>query len=152
MVTRAEKANRMRAILRELLGERTYRWNELLDSSAKAYADKYPGEIEDMNDLKGKMGSVLSLIEDAGEMHFEANICSLVRPENDENEKQTEEKNPSAEERSEKPDTAGKESKPAAKEKKAAVKNEKTEKAAPKKQSEPAKKSVAPLNTEKKAE
>ena len=96
MVTRAEKANRMRAILRELLGERTYRWNELLDSSAKAYADKYPGEIEDMNDLKGKMGSVLSLMEDAGEMHFEANICSLVRPENDENEKQTEEKNPSA--------------------------------------------------------
>lgn len=53
MVTRAEKANRMRAILRELLGERTYRWNELLDCSAKAYADKYPGEIEDMNDLKG---------------------------------------------------------------------------------------------------
>ena len=94
MVTRAEKANRMRAILRELLGERTYRWNELLDSSAKAYADKYPGEIEDMNDLKGKMGSVLSLMEDAGEMHFEANICSLVRPENDENEKQTEEKSP----------------------------------------------------------
>ena len=152
MVTRAEKANRMRAILRELLGERTYRWNELLDSSAKAYADKYPGEIEDMNDLKGKMGSVLSLMEDAGEMHFEANICSLVRSENDGNEKQTEEKNPSAEEKSEKPDMAGKESKPAAKEKKAAVKNEKTEKAAPKKQSEPAKKSVAPLNTEKKAE
>ncbi len=152
MVTRAEKANRMRAILRELLGERTYRWNELLDFSAKAYADKYPGEIEDMNDLKGKMGSVLSLMEDAGEMHFEANICSLVRPENDGNEKQTEEKKPSAEEKSEKPDTAEKESKPAAKEKKAAVKNEKTEKAAPKKQSEPAKKNVAPLDTEKKAE
>lgn len=152
MVTRAEKANRMRAILRELLGERTYRWNELLDSSAKAYADKYPGEIEDMNDLKGKMGSVLSLMEDAGEMHFEANICSLVRPENDGNERQTEEKKPSAEEKSEKPDTVGKESKPAAKEKKATVKNEKTKKAAPKKQSESAKKSVAPLDTEKKAE
>lgn len=103
MVTRAEKANRMRAILRELLGGRTYRWNELLDSSAKAYADKYPGEIEDMNDLKGKMGSVLSLMEDAAKCTSKRIFARSVRPENDENEKQTEEKNPSAEERSESP-------------------------------------------------
>lgn len=78
VVTRAEKANRMKGILRALLEARDYKWNELLDASARAYADKFPGEIDDMNDLKGKMGSVLSLMEDAGETRFEAGICSLA--------------------------------------------------------------------------
>lgn len=78
-VTRAEKAVRMKVILRELLTERNYRWNEILDASAKIYTEKYPGETEDMNDLKGKLGSVLSLMEDAGEMHFGAGVCSLVK-------------------------------------------------------------------------
>ena len=53
------------------------------DGNAAAFlaeqAEKYPGETEDMNDLKGKLGSVLSLMEDAGEMHFGAGVCSLVK-------------------------------------------------------------------------
>lgn len=81
VVTRAEKANRMKGILRELLGTKDYKWNELLDSAAKAYAEKFPGESDDMNDLKGKMGSVFSLMEDAGETRFEAGVCSLVKAE-----------------------------------------------------------------------
>lgn len=78
-VTRAEKAGRMKAILRELLTERNYRWNEILDVSAKVYVEKYPGETDDLNDLKGKFGSVFSLMEDAGEMRFQAGVCSLVQ-------------------------------------------------------------------------
>ncbi len=79
MVTRAEKANRMKNILRELLQDRTYKWNEILEASAKIYEERYPGETPDANDLKGKIGSVLSLMEDGGEMRFEAGTCSLIR-------------------------------------------------------------------------
>lgn len=77
-VTRAEKANRMKSILRGLLQERTYKWNELLDASVKSYTERYPEDAGEANDLKGRMGSVLSLMEDGGEMRFEAGVCSLI--------------------------------------------------------------------------
>ena len=94
VVTRAEKANRMKNVIRELLSARDYKWNELLDSSAKAYMDKFPGETDDMNDLKGKMGSVFSLLEAAKETRFESGMCSLIRNENSEKEKKVSVKEP----------------------------------------------------------
>jgi len=94
VVTRAEKANRMKNIIRELLSARDYKWNELLDASAKAYMDKFPGETDDMNDLKGKMGSAFSLLEAAKETRFESGMCSLIGNENPEKEKNISVKEP----------------------------------------------------------
>lgn len=79
-VTRATKARRQKELLRKLLQERSYKWNELLDEAVKAYLKKYEGEETDVPDLKGKFGSNFALLEEAGEVAFDkaTNTCTLV--------------------------------------------------------------------------
>ncbi|MDD6995360.1 MAG: restriction endonuclease [Candidatus Borkfalkiaceae bacterium] len=81
-VTRAAKAKRQKEILRSLLKNRAYKWNELLDEAVKAYVEKFGDEPIDIPDLKGKFGSNFSLLEEAGEAAFDkaTNLCSLVEP------------------------------------------------------------------------
>ena len=76
-MTRKEKALRMKVILRELLERHSYKWNELLDAAVKAHTERYPEESGDVNDLKGRIGSVLSLMEDNKEISVRDNVCSL---------------------------------------------------------------------------
>lgn len=79
-VTRATKARRQKELLRKLLQERSYKWNELLDEAVKSYLKKYEGEETDVPDLKGKFGSNFALLEEAGEVAFDkaTNTCTLV--------------------------------------------------------------------------
>lgn len=76
-MTKKEKALRMKVILKELLEKRSYKWNELLDAAVKAHAERYPEESGDVNDLKGRIGSVLSLMEDNKEISVKDNVYSL---------------------------------------------------------------------------
>ena len=76
-VTKKEKALRMKVILKELLEKRSYKWNELLDAAVKAHTERYPEESGDVNDLKGRIGSVLSLMEDNKEISVKDNVYSL---------------------------------------------------------------------------
>ena len=77
-VTRAAKAKRQKDILRKLLKNRPYKWNELLEEAVKVYVEKYGDEPTDIPDLKGKFGSNFSLLEEAGEVSFDkaTNLCS----------------------------------------------------------------------------
>ena len=77
-VTRAEKSERMKTVIRELLTSRPYKWNEFLDTSAKVYAERFPEETGDDNAVKGRIGSTFDVMEKAGEVRFEANVCSLA--------------------------------------------------------------------------
>ena len=79
-VTRAEKSERMKTVIRELLASRPYKWNEFLDTSAKVYAERFPEETGDDNAVKGRIGSTFDVMEKAGEVRFEANVCSLAAP------------------------------------------------------------------------
>lgn len=79
-VTRAEKSERMKTVIRELLTSRPYKWNEFLDTSAKVYAERFPEETGDDNAVKGRIGSTFDVMEKAGEVRFEANVCSLAAP------------------------------------------------------------------------
>lgn len=79
-VTRAEKSERMKTVIRELLASRSYKWNEFLDTSAKVYAERFPEETGDDNAVKGRIGSTFDVMEKAGEVRFEANVCSLAAP------------------------------------------------------------------------
>ncbi|MGN1051760.1 MAG: restriction endonuclease [Candidatus Scatosoma sp.] len=81
-VTRAAKASRQKEILRTLLKNRPYKWNELLEEAVKTYVEKFGDEPVDVPDLKGKFGSNFSLLEEAGEVAFDktTNLCSLVVP------------------------------------------------------------------------
>ncbi len=76
-MTKKEKALRMKVILKELLEKRSYKWNELLDAAVKAHTERYPEESGDVNDLKGRIGSVLSLMEDNKEISVKDNVYSL---------------------------------------------------------------------------
>ena len=59
-VTRAEKRDAVKGIIRELLQQKSYKAGELIDDAAKAYAQRFKGEETDnVNDVKGRVGSVL---------------------------------------------------------------------------------------------
>lgn len=81
VLTRAEKVGRMKEIIKNLLKERDYKWNELLEAGAKAYAERFPEDAADMNDVRGRCGSTFDLLEQAGEAVFKDNVCSLVKKE-----------------------------------------------------------------------
>lgn len=81
VLTRAEKVGRMKEIIKNLLKERDYKWNELLEAGVKAYAERFPEDAADMNDVRGRCGSTFDLLEQAGEAVFKDNVCSLVKKE-----------------------------------------------------------------------
>ena len=82
-LTRAEKSRRQKEILRGLLLEKDYKWNELLDAATQKYAAQHLDEEYDAADLKGKLGSSFSLMEEGGEVTFDkkTNLCALVKKE-----------------------------------------------------------------------
>ncbi len=82
-VTRAEKAKRQKEIVRLLLAAKDYKWNELLEEATKKYAETHADETNDPADLKGKIGSSFSLMEESGEVAFDkkTGVCSLVKKE-----------------------------------------------------------------------
>ena len=80
-LTRAEKVSKMKEIIKSLLEKRDYKWNEMLEAGAKAYAEKFPEDSNDLNDVKGRCGSTFDLLEQAGEAVFKDNVCSLVKKE-----------------------------------------------------------------------
>ena len=82
-VTRAEKAKRQKEIVRLLLTAKDYKWNELLEEATKKYAETHMDETNDLADLKGKIGSSFSLMEESGEVAFDkkTGVCTLVKKE-----------------------------------------------------------------------
>lgn len=80
-LTRAEKAKRQKEIVRALLEEKDYKWNELLEEATKKYLQTYTDEQNDIADLKGKIGSSFSVMEEKGEVAFDkkTGVCVLVK-------------------------------------------------------------------------
>ncbi len=78
VVTRAEKKDAVKALVRELLAVAPRKRTELIDEAAKAYVERYPGEdTENVNDVKGRIGSVLDVMKKDGEIEIENGICAL---------------------------------------------------------------------------
>ncbi len=75
--TKREKVERFKTILRDLLREKEYKWNDLLMVSTNAYVSAYEGEEHDIADIKGKFGSVFSEMEKAGEVAYDkpSDLC-----------------------------------------------------------------------------
>lgn len=83
-LTRAEKAKRQKEIIRVLLTEKEYKWNELLEEATRKYAQTHSDEeYSDLADLKGKLGSSFSVMEEKGEVSFDkkTGVCALVKKE-----------------------------------------------------------------------
>lgn len=78
MITRAEKKDAAKGIIRELLQKKSYKAGELIDEAAKLYAERFQGEdTENVNDVKGRMGSVIDVMKKEEELSFDGGMYAL---------------------------------------------------------------------------
>ena len=76
--TRAEKKDAVMALVKECLKEIPFRRTQLLDEVTKAYAQRFPSpETENVNDVKGRVGSVITLMEQSGEIVYQDGLFFL---------------------------------------------------------------------------
>lgn len=69
VVTRAEKKDATKNLIREVLAVKPQKHNELLDEVAKLYAERFGSEeTENVNDVKGRVGSVLDIMKKDGDV------------------------------------------------------------------------------------
>lgn len=77
VVTRAEKKDATKQIIRELLVKKTYKKSELIDEAFALYAEKFGGE-DVPNDVKGRVGSVIDVMKKDGEILLEKGVYQLL--------------------------------------------------------------------------
>ncbi|MBR2646349.1 MAG: restriction endonuclease [Clostridia bacterium] len=78
VVTRAEKKDATKALIRETLQKKSYKHNDLIDETAKLYTERFGGEETDnINDVKGRVGSVLDIMKKDGDVLFEGGMYAL---------------------------------------------------------------------------
>ena len=77
-LTRAEKKTATQTLIKDVLLKNTRKHNDLIDEVAKAYAEKFGGEeTENINDVKGRVGSVLDIMKKDGEVLYEGGMYAL---------------------------------------------------------------------------
>ena len=78
VVTRAEKKDAVKNLIREILAVKPYKHNELLDAAAKLYTQRFGGEeTENVNDVKGRIGSVLDIMKKESDVAYEGGTYAL---------------------------------------------------------------------------
>ena len=76
-LTRAEKKDAIKKIVREVL-QMERKWSELIDLAAQAYQAAYPiPENGNANDVRGRVGSVLHLMQEEKEIVVDGNFVRL---------------------------------------------------------------------------
>ena len=94
-VTRAEKNETIKSLVKEMLGKRPYKWSELLDESAKLYSERIEekdGHIA--NDVRGRIGSVFDIMKKDGEVVFEGGMYALKKADDQQMPEKTTDKTP----------------------------------------------------------
>ena len=80
-LTRQEKKDAVRAIVKELLEKGNLRRSALIDETSKLYAERFPSaETINANDVKGRVGSVITLMEQAKEVFYVDGVMRLEEP------------------------------------------------------------------------
>ena len=75
VVTRAEKKDATKNLIKEVLSIQPLKHNDLLEEAAKLYTSRY-GE-DNVNDVKGRVGSVLDIMKKEGEVANEGGMYAL---------------------------------------------------------------------------
>lgn len=76
--TRAEKKDRTKNLIRETLSNKEYKHNDLIDETAKIYAERFKDEeTENINDVRGRIGSVLDIMKKEGGITYEGGVYAL---------------------------------------------------------------------------
>lgn len=78
LTTRAEKKDAAKGIIREVLSVKACKHNELIDEVAKLYTQRYGSEeTENVNDVKGRIGSVLDIMKKESDVAYEGGMYAL---------------------------------------------------------------------------
>ena len=75
-VTRAEKTDAAKKLIRSLLEQSSFKSNDLIDEAAKLYAQQFVSE-DTPNSVKGRIGSVIDVMKKDGEILFEEGMYAL---------------------------------------------------------------------------
>lgn len=78
VATRAEKKDATKNIIRELLAVKPYKHNELIEEVARIYTQNFAGdETDNVNDVKGRVGSVLDIMKKESDVAYEGGVYAL---------------------------------------------------------------------------
>ena len=77
-MTRAQKTEATKGIIKELLSVKPMKHNELIEETAKLYIERYKSEeTENVNDVKGRVGSVLDIMKKESEGMYDGGMYAL---------------------------------------------------------------------------
>ena len=77
-MTRAQKTEATKGIVKELLSVKPMKHNELIEETARLYTERYKSEeTENVNDVKGRAGSVLDIMKKESEVMYEGGMYAL---------------------------------------------------------------------------
>ena len=77
-MTRAQKTEATKGLIKELLAVKPLRHNELIEETAKLYIQRFKGEdTENVNDVKGRAGSVLDIMQKESEVMYDGGMYAL---------------------------------------------------------------------------
>ncbi len=74
-VTRAEKKDAAKNVIREILAVKPLRHNELIDEAAKLYTERFGGD--NVNDVNGRIGSVLDIMKKESDVMYDGGMYAL---------------------------------------------------------------------------
>ena len=78
VVTRAEKKDATKNLIKECLAVKPHKHNEIIDAVAKLYVERFGGEDADnINDVKGRVGSVLDIMKKESEIMYDGGMYAL---------------------------------------------------------------------------
>ena len=77
VVTRAEKKDAARNLIKEVLSMQPLKHNDLLDETAKLYSQRYGADTDNPNDVKGRIGSVLDIMKKESEVAIDGGVYAL---------------------------------------------------------------------------
>ena len=77
VATRAEKKDATKNLIREILSIKPLKHNELLDEVAKLYTERYGNADENVNDVKGRIGSVLDIMKKESDIMYDGGMYAL---------------------------------------------------------------------------
>lgn len=76
-VTRAEKKDATKNLIKEVLAIKPMKHNELIDATAKLYSERFGADTDNVNDVKGRVGSVLDIMKKDGEVANDGGMYAL---------------------------------------------------------------------------
>ena len=77
VVTRAEKKDATKNLIKEVLAIKPMKHNELIDATAKLYSERFGADTDNVNDVKGRVGSVLDIMKKDGEVANDGGMYAL---------------------------------------------------------------------------